>query len=77
MLINCSFDSTYLAFPKLSEGVSSEEFVKSTLDSARVALVPGGVQWFESASEGHIRICFATSEKILNEAFSRMLEVAK
>ncbi|MCE2711489.1 MAG: pyridoxal phosphate-dependent aminotransferase [Cryomorphaceae bacterium] len=77
LLINCSFDSTYLAFPKLSEGVSSEEFVKSTLDSARVALVPGGVQWFESASEGHIRICFATSEKILNEAFSRMLEVAK
>ncbi|MEY4602745.1 MAG: hypothetical protein RIT43_37 [Bacteroidota bacterium] len=77
MLLNCSFDSTYLAFPKLAEGVGSEEFVQSTLELARVALVPGGTQWFESASEGHVRICFATSEKILNEAFSRMLEVAK
>jgi aspartate/methionine/tyrosine aminotransferase len=42
-------------------------------EEVKVALVPGGTNWFESASENHVRICYATSEKILNEAFERML----
>jgi bifunctional pyridoxal-dependent enzyme with beta-cystathionase and maltose regulon repressor activities len=45
------------------------------LDASRVALVPGGKNWFEEASEGHVRICYATSKGILTEAFERMLDV--
>ncbi len=45
------------------------------LEKSKVALVPGGKNWFEESSEGHIRICYATSEEILTEAFDRMLSV--
>lgn len=69
-------NSTYLAFPELiSTEQSSEKFVKTILDKSQVALVPGGKNWFEESSEGHIRICYATSEGILTEAFERMLSV--
>ena len=40
---------------------------------AKVALVPGGINWFEQASEGRVRICFATSEAVLREALGRVL----
>jgi aminotransferase/cystathionine beta-lyase len=67
-------DATYLAFPKLkSTGMDSKSFVELLHKDARVALVPGGNDWFESASEGHVRICFATSKEILETAFERML----
>jgi len=69
-------NATYLAFPKLiSSDLSSEQWVKKMLDASRVALVPGGKNWFEEASEGHVRICYATSKGILTEAFERMLAV--
>ena len=69
-------NSTYLAFPKLiSTERSSEQWVKAIMDKSHVALVPGGKNWFEESSEGHIRICYATSEGILTEAFERMLSV--
>jgi bifunctional pyridoxal-dependent enzyme with beta-cystathionase and maltose regulon repressor activities len=29
-------------------------------------------RWFGPGSEGHVRICFATSRAILKEAFDRM-----
>jgi aspartate/methionine/tyrosine aminotransferase len=68
--------ATYLAFPKLiSSDLSSEQWVKTMLDASRVALVPGGKNWFEESSEGHVRICYATSKGILTEAFERMLAV--
>lgn len=68
--------ATYLAFPKLiSTERSSEQWVKAILDKSQVALVPGGKNWFEESSEGHIRICYSTSEGILTEAFERMLSV--
>jgi aspartate/methionine/tyrosine aminotransferase len=67
-------DVTYLAFPAFSdESIISAEWVEKVLAEAKVALVPGGTNWFESASEGHVRICYATSAKILEEAFERIL----
>lgn len=66
-------DATYLAFPKLiSTNKTSDEVVSIILEKARVALVPGGTNWFESESASHIRICYSTSEEILNEAFNRI-----
>ena len=66
-------NATYLAFPRLV-GVqdSAESFVARVLAESRVALVPGGRDWFEAGSEGHLRICFATSEEILKVAFDRI-----
>jgi aspartate/methionine/tyrosine aminotransferase len=66
-------DATYLAFPQvINTKKTSAEVAAKLLESARVALVPGGINWFESESEGHIRICYSTSEEILNEAFNRI-----
>ena len=66
-------DATYLAFPQIiNTNKTSAEIATKILENARVALVPGGINWFESESEGHIRICYSTSEEILNEAFNRI-----
>jgi aspartate/methionine/tyrosine aminotransferase len=65
-------DSTYLLFPKIKGGLISEELVKKILETSQVALVPGGKNWFESESEGHLRICYANSDAILEEAFERI-----
>jgi len=67
-------NATYLVFPELVNQTSETEvWVNQLKESSHVAIVPGGKNWFESASENHVRICFATSEAILNEAFDRML----
>jgi aspartate/methionine/tyrosine aminotransferase len=67
-------NATYLAFPKLLDpSLNSTLWVEDILKKSQVALIPGGTNWFESASEGHIRICYATSRSILMEAFDRML----
>ncbi len=42
------------------------------LNQARVAVVPGTARWFGPGAEGHIRICFATSEQILTTALDRI-----
>jgi aspartate/methionine/tyrosine aminotransferase len=66
-------DATYLAFPQvINTNKTSAEVAAKILEHARVALVPGGINWFESESEGHIRICYSTSEELLNEAFNRI-----
>ncbi len=79
---SCSFlesrntQCTYLAFPKLTlKEANAGEAVAKILEFSKVALVPGGKDWFESGSEGHIRICFSTSEAILDEAFARIKAV--
>lgn len=76
---NCPFleprntQCTYLAFPKLNiENANAGDTIAKILELSKVALVPGGREWFESQSEGHIRICFSTSEAILDEAFARI-----
>ena len=49
--------------------------VKVAVAEAKVAVVPGLKQWFGDGAEGYIRMSFDTSEKILNEAISRIKNV--
>ena len=64
---------TYVAFPNIrSLNEESEKFCEHLREHARVALVPGAARWFGPGARGHVRICFATSRKILQEAFDRM-----
>lgn len=63
----------YLAFPDVTgTGKTAEELYQLLLDRARIAVVPGIEKWFGKGAEGHIRLSFATSEKILSEALGRM-----
>jgi aspartate/methionine/tyrosine aminotransferase len=69
---------TYVAFPcvrRLNE--DAERLCEVLRDQARVALVPGAARWFGPGANGHVRVCFATSRKILQEAFDRMLPVVR
>ncbi|HXB22397.1 MAG TPA: pyridoxal phosphate-dependent aminotransferase [Candidatus Solibacter sp.] len=66
-------EGTYVVFPRISElDDDAERFCRALHDHARVALVPGASRWFGPAATGHVRICFATSRAILQEAFDRM-----
>lgn len=66
-------DGCYVAFVSISgTGRTSSEIQKLLLEQGKVAVVPGLKEWFGEKAEGHIRISFATSEKILNEALSRI-----
>jgi aspartate/methionine/tyrosine aminotransferase len=65
----------YVMFPSIkATGRTSVEIVDYLLAEARVAVVPGIEKWFGRNAEGHIRVCIATSEKILTEALGRMTE---
>ena len=72
--ITChSPQACYVAFANIkSTGKSSSELHQYFLDEAKVAIVPGLKQWFGDGAEGYIRLCFSSSEEILNEALSRM-----
>ena len=64
---------TYVIFPNVKDlDDDSERLCRRLHDQARVALVPGLPRWFGEGSAGHVRICFATSRGILQEAFDRM-----
>lgn len=65
-------EGTYVAFPQVRRGMNSEALADYLLVTARVAVVPGSAQWFGPGAEGHIRICFSTSERILTEALDRI-----
>jgi len=66
-------EGTYVVFPEVRGlGLSSEALADYLLAKARVAVVPGTAQWFGPGAEGHIRICFSTSEQILTEALDRI-----
>lgn len=69
---------TYVVFPcirNLSD--DAEKFCERIREQARVALVPGAARWFGPGAKGHVRICFATSRRILTEAFDRMEPVVR
>ena len=53
-------------------GMSSQEFQTKMLKEAKVALVPGLSQWFGPGAEGYVRLSFATSAEILEEALNRI-----
>ena len=64
---------TYVVFPNVSTITEdSEHFCRHLREHARVALVPGAPRWFGPGASGHVRICFATSHRILQEAFDRL-----
>ena len=66
-------DGCYVAFIDIRKtNKSSVEIYNLLLEEAKVAVVPGLEKWFGKGAEGHIRICFATSETILKEAISRI-----
>lgn len=67
---------TYVVFPDVrSLSDDSESLCRQLLEQARVALVPGAPRWFGPGAGGHLRICFATSHRILQEAFDRLQPV--
>lgn len=69
-------EATYLLFPNIQElGMSAELLTKKILKKGKVALVPGTARWFGPGAEGHLRIAFATSRKILEEALNRIESV--
>ncbi len=64
---------TYVVFPEVSSlSDDAERLCQHLRDHARVALVPGAPRWFGPGASGHLRICFATSRRILREAFDRL-----
>jgi cystathionine beta-lyase len=73
---------TYVIFPDVrSLSDDSEMLCQQLREQARVALVPGAPRWFGPGASGHLRICFATSRRILQEAFDRLepvvMQIAK
>jgi aspartate/methionine/tyrosine aminotransferase len=64
---------TYVIFPDVKAlDQDAERLCRRLRDEAKVAVVPGLPRWFGDGSAGHLRICFATSRRILAEAFDRM-----
>jgi len=64
---------TYVVFPDVRSLADDSELLCQQLrEQARVALVPGASRWFGPGASGHLRICFATSRRILQQAFDRL-----
>jgi len=63
-------EGTYLMFPKFDCGKTSDELFEHMLEVGKVAFEPG--HKFGNQGEGHLRMCIATSEAILNEVFDRV-----
>jgi aspartate/methionine/tyrosine aminotransferase len=60
-------------FPDIVEtGMDANDLAAEILEQARVAVVPGDERWFGPGAKGHLRISFATSEAILDEAITRI-----
>ena len=59
----------YLAFADIrGTGMNSSQAHQLLLNRAKVAVVPGLPQWFGRGAEGYIRMSFATSTEIIEEA---------
>ena len=67
-------NATYVAFARIQrEGVSIEALTAMLHTEHRVAVVPGSARWFGAGAEGHVRLCFATSEAILATGMQRFV----
>lgn len=65
--------ATYLLYVDITQtGMTGEAFTDYLKEKVQLALVPGGEKFFGPGSEGHIRICFATSREILKEGLDRL-----
>jgi bifunctional pyridoxal-dependent enzyme with beta-cystathionase and maltose regulon repressor activities len=66
-------EGCYVAWVNIHEtGYSSAEMQALLMGKAKVAVVPGLNQWFGAGGEGFIRISFASSSEILNNALNRI-----
>ena len=52
--------------------MSAEEVTEYLKREEQVAIVPGGERFFGPGSEGHVRICLATSRELLKEGLDRI-----
>ena len=65
--------ATYLLYVDISAlNMKAAEFVDYLRKEYRLAIVPGGHQFFGDQSEGHVRICIATGKEILSEGLRRL-----
>lgn len=63
----------YVAFADIrGTGLSSTGMRELLFHRAKVAVVPGLPQWFGPGADGYIRLSFATSENILQDALARI-----
>jgi len=61
----------FYAFPSIAPtGMTAQEFAERLLVEQKVAVVPGDA--FGECGAGHIRMCYATSMALLEEALERM-----
>jgi len=68
-------EGTYLMYPKFDYGMTSEELERHLFEKARLRFSAGTD--FGPQGEGHLRMCIATSEAIINEVFDRMQKALK
>lgn len=66
-------EATFVIFPKIQNGLSSDAFAQHVLKEGKVAIVPGSERWFGKGAEGHVRICFSTSQELLKEGLNRII----
>lgn len=64
---------TYLLYVDISDlNMSAESFTEFLKKDVNLAIIPGGQKFFGEKSEGHVRICIATSKEILHEGLERL-----
>lgn len=57
--------ATFVIFPDITEtGMDPVELVELLKTKYKLAIVPGGERFFGPGSEGHVRICLATSHEV-------------
>lgn len=66
-------DATYLLWIDIRKtGMENTEFVEYLKKEGKLALVAGSEEMFGPGAKGYVRLCFATSEKILEEGLDRL-----
>ena len=71
-------EATFLLFPDIrGTGLEAEALTDFLARKARVAVIPGTPRFFGPGAAGHIRLSFATSEKLLERALDRMERALK
>lgn len=67
--------ATYLLYVDIQKlQMSASDFVEYLKKEVNLAIIPGGHQFFGDESEGHVRICIATSREILGKGLERLKE---
>lgn len=65
--------ATFVIFPDISAtGMDPVDLVALLKDKYKLAIVPGGKRFFGPGSDGHVRICLATSHEVLAEGMDRL-----